>query len=44
MRTITAEINARVDAKMKKFERFVELIEAGACPDKALKAEFGTVH
>jgi hypothetical protein len=41
LKTIAEEINARVDAKAQKFERFVTLIESGTRPDKALKEEFG---
>lgn len=42
LRMIAEEINTRVDGKMRKFERLVELIEAGTCPEEALRAEFGT--
>lgn len=41
LQTIADGINARVDGKLQRFEQFVGLIEAGTCPDEALKAEFG---
>lgn len=44
LQTITDGINARVDGKMRKFEQFVAMIEAGASPDEALRAEFGGSH
>lgn len=39
--SITRQIDSRVDAKAKRFERFVQVIESGSSPDLALRAEFG---
>jgi hypothetical protein len=41
LESITGEINARVDEKMRRFDQFVALIESGADPEAVLRAEFG---
>jgi hypothetical protein len=41
LESIADGINARVDAKAKRFDMFVGLIESGQKPDDALRAEFG---
>lgn len=44
LESITQQIDARVDAKAKRFEKFVQVIESGSNPDVVLKAEFGGVE